>query len=76
MGHVCDNHVPPAVTYHGNCVFRAGKSGLENAEKRNGNIMIPTKYEMFLQEVPADDKGLGNLLLPLRKLSVKTIWEE
>lgn len=38
--------------------------------------MIPTKYEMFLQEVPADDKGLGNLLLPLRKLSVKTIWEE
>lgn len=38
--------------------------------------MIPSEYEMFLQEVPADDKGLGNPLLPLRKLSVKSIWEE
>lgn len=42
-------------------------SRMKEAEK-NRNIVIPSEYEMFLQEVPAVAEGLRDPLLPLRKL--------
>lgn len=76
LEHAGDSHVPSTVAYHGSC-------GLERWEicgqkwkrqHRNYNIVIPSEHEMFLQEIPDDDEGLPNPLLPLRNLLLKWYW--